>query len=98
MTPTLWFFVAGGVVVICLVVCDAIARKQHRDRFREIQRAEKDEARREKLALSSAKATAKMDRHGIRSLLNGHKGWATVNPMSAPVEPAKVVQLKAKRR
>lgn len=69
MTPTLWFFVAGGTVVACIVACDAIARKQHRDRFREIQRAEKDEARREKLGAMSAKAAAKMDRHGIRSLL-----------------------------
>lgn len=50
------------------------------------------------LRLRQAKARQWMRRNGIKSLLDGRKGWTTLNPMAAAEPPAKVVQLKRKPR
>ena len=44
-----------------------------------------------------AKARDKMKRLGIQTLLDGHKGWQKVNPMSAPTAPAKVIDFKRRK-
>ena len=45
-----------------------------------------------------AKARDRMKRLGIPTLLDGHKGWQKVNPMSAPTAPAKVIDMKRRRK
>lgn len=44
-----------------------------------------------------ANARAKMKKLGIRTLLNGHKGWATVKPMAEPQPEAKVISMRRRK-
>lgn len=50
------------------------------------------------LRIKQERARQWMRKHGIKSLLDGRKGWATLNPMAAAEPPAKVVQLKRRPR
>ncbi len=45
-----------------------------------------------------AKARARMERLGIKTLLAGHRGWQTVNPMADKPDPTKILTLKRRPR
>ena len=57
----------------------------------------KSEEREIALEVRRAQARAKMKRLGIPTLLEGHKGWQTVNPMATPQPPATVIQMKRRK-
>lgn len=55
-----------------------------------------DEERVARLIRKRADAIQKMRKHGIPTLYEGHKGWATVNPMAVKNEPAPIIQFRRK--
>lgn len=91
MTATLWFFVAGGVVVICLVVCDAIARKAQVDRYRAMKAAEDRTA----YLTVKQRAMGKRLRRQKKSLLSGKDYTPTLTKKAEAPEPAPVAQVYA---
>ncbi len=44
-----------------------------------------------------ARARDRMKKLGIKTLLEGHKGWATVNPMKTPEPAATVIPMRKRK-
>lgn len=98
MTMELWVIVVAWVVMLgCFIGCHVIARKEARASSRELQEVEAKEVIAARARDRQAQAAAKMAKLGIRTLLNGHRGWAKVNPMSAPPEVSKVIRMRGRR-
>ncbi len=49
------------------------------------------------LRLRQEAARQRMAKLGIKTLHEGHKGWATVNPMKAPEAPATVIPMRRRK-
>ncbi len=49
------------------------------------------------LRIRQEAARQRMAKLGIKTLLEGHKGWQTVRPMAAPEAPATVIPMRKRK-
>lgn len=82
------FYVLAGLVVIGIVLCDAVKRDPTPP---DCDHLTSNDERCKALKQRQDAARARMKALGIRSLLDGRKAWANVNPMGH-TEPAPAQQ------
>ena len=56
-----------------------------------------DDEKCQTVRLRQAAAAQRMEKLGIKTLYEGHRGWARVNPMAAAPEASRVVPMRKKR-
>lgn len=81
-------YVLIGALVICVVIVDVL------DPYPTKPDADHTYKPRNDISGRRAEAIRKMREHNIKTLLEGHRGWARVNPMAAPDVPKKVVKIR----